>query len=170
MIQAQFSGDKISSNSSEAFSLYEKSRFGEKVNSRIEYSFVEGLYLVSEERMEVFFGETKIDFDELIGRIKKRDKRVEVKFVVYKDLRKKGYIVKTALKFGADFRVYDRGVKPGEEHAYWILHVCMESESLKWHEFSAKNRVAHSTRKKLLLGIVDEESDVSYYEVEWKRL
>lgn len=170
MIQARFSGDKIYSNSSDAFSLYEKSRFGEKVDSRIDYSFVEGLYLVGEGKMEVFFGEGKIDFDELVGKIKKRDKRIEIKFVVYRDLRKKGYIVKTALKFGADFRVYDRGVKPGEEHAYWILHAFMENENLKWHEFSAKNRVAHSTRKKLLLGIVDEESDVSYYEVEWKRL
>ncbi|MBU1252016.1 MAG: tRNA-intron lyase, partial [Nanoarchaeota archaeon] len=35
------------------------------------------------------------------------------------------------------------------------------------HDFSAKNRVAHSTKKNLLLAIVDEEGDVSYYEVRW---
>ena len=39
----------------------------------------------------------------------------------FKDLRKKGYIVKTALKFGADFRVYEKGVKPGEDHAKWVV-------------------------------------------------
>ncbi len=37
-------------------------------------------------------------------------------------MRNRGYIIKTALKFGADFRVYDRGVKPGEDHARWIIH------------------------------------------------
>ena len=78
-------------------------------------------------------------------------------------------MVKTALKFGADFRIYERGVKPGEDHAKWILYPVNEGSTLTWHEFSAKNRVAHSTRKRLLLGIVDSEEDVTYYEVKWTR-
>ncbi len=170
MIQAQFSGEKVFSNSSEAFSLYEKSRFGEKVEDRMEYSFVESLYLVREGKMMVFFGNKEINFDDLMNRVKRKDKRVENKFVAFKDLRKRGYIVKTALKFGADFRVYEKGVKPGEDHALWVLFVVKENEQLKWHDFAAKNRVAHSTKKKLLLGIVDEEGDVSYYEIVWMRM
>ena len=84
-------------------------------------------------------------------------------------MRNRGYIVKTALKFGADLRIYERGVKPGEEHAKWILYPVYESNGLTWQEFAAKNRVAHSTRKKLLIGIVDDENDVTYYEIEWKK-
>ncbi len=76
-------------------------------------------------------------------------------------------MVKTALKFGADFRVYDKETKPGKKHAKWLVFVERETNKLTWHEFSAKNRVAHSTKKKLLLAIVDEENDVSYYEVGW---
>ena len=169
MIQAQFNGEKVVTNSIEAFSLYEKSRFGEKIREKIEYSFVEGLYLVETGKMDVFIGKKKLDFDSLIKKIKSKDKGIEFKYVVYNDLRFRGYIVKTALKFGADFRVYNKGVKPGEDHAAWILFVVRENETLKWHEFAAKNRVAHSTKKKLLLGIVDDESDVSYYIVEWLR-
>ena len=82
-------------------------------------------------------------------------------------MRNRGFIVKTALKFGADFRVYDRGVKPGEDHARWILYPVFETSSLTWHDFSAKNRVAHSTKKNLLMGVVDEEEDVTYYEIRW---
>jgi tRNA-intron endonuclease len=82
-------------------------------------------------------------------------------------LRKKGYVVKTALKFGADFRVYEKGAKPGQKHAKWLVFVENENNQLTWHEFSAKNRVAHSTKKKLLLSIVDAENSVSYYEVSW---
>jgi tRNA-intron endonuclease len=84
-------------------------------------------------------------------------------------MRERGYIVKTALKFGADFRVYDRGVKPGEDHARWILYPVKEGSTLTWHDFSAKNRVAHSTKKRLLIGVVDEENDVTYYEIKWVR-
>ncbi len=170
MIKAQFSGERIFSNSSEAFSLYEKSRFGEKIDGRVEYMLVEALYLVSINRMQVFSGDREIGFEELMRKMKRIDKKSEVKLAVFKDLRKRGYILKTALKFGAEFRVYDRGIRPGEDHAKWILYSVRENEALKWHDFIAKNRIAHSTKKKLLLGVVDEEGDVSYYEVDWARL
>ena len=38
---------------------------------------------------------------------------------------------------------------------------------LEWKDFTAKNRIAHSTKKQLLLAIVDEEGDVSYYQSDW---
>ena len=170
MIKGIYSGDKVYSSSSEAFSLYEKSKLGEKIKDKIEYSFVEVLYLVEGKKMEVLFGNKMMDYDDLIRKIRKKDKGIELKYRVYADLRSKGYIVKTALKFGADFRVYEKGFRPGESHAKWIVYATYENSGLKWNEFAAKNRVAHSTKKKLLLGIVDEEGDVSYYEVDWARM
>ena len=169
MINAQFVGEKISSVSEEAFSLFEKSRFGEKLKNKIEYSFVESLFLHSEGKMEIFIGKKKVGEEELIRKIKKIDRKIETKLSVFSDLRKKGYIVKTALKFGAEFRIYEKGVKPGKDHARWILYTTRENENIDWHDFSAKNRVAHSTKKNLLIGIVDEEGDVTYYEVRWER-
>ena len=88
---------------------------------------------------------------------------------MFKDIRDRGYIVKTALKFGADFRIYDRGVKPGEDHAKWIVYPVHETEHLTWYEFAAKNRVAHSTKKRLLIAVVDDEDSVSYWEARWLR-
>ena len=88
---------------------------------------------------------------------------------MFKDLREKGYVLKTALKFGADFRVYEKGKKLGKAHAKWVVFVEHETKKTSWHEFSAKNRVAHSTKKKLLLAIVDEEEGISYYEVSWSK-
>lgn len=169
MIQAQFSGGKVFSNSSGAFGLFERSRFGEKIRGKIEYGFVEVLYLVDKCNMDVFVGRKLLSYEELIKKMKRVDKRIELKFSVFSDLRTKGYIVKTALKFGADFRIYDKGIKPGSDHARWVLFVVRENEQLKWHEFAAKNRVAHSTKKKLLIGVVDDEGDVSYFEVGWVR-
>ena len=169
MINAQFNTGSIISNSIEAYSLYEKSCFGERVVNRIEYSFAEALYLVSERKMQVFIGKKELELEDLIRKIKKIDKKIEMKFHVFSDLRKKGYIVKTALKFGAEFRVYGKGVKPGQEHAKWLLHTAKENEALHWHEFSAKNRIAHSTKKNLLLAIIDEEGAITYYETKWIR-
>ena len=167
MIQAIFSGEKIYSTSPLAFSLYEKSRLGEKKNKRIEYSLVEALFLLSKNKIEIFSNNKPVTEEKLLKKLKRVDKKIETKFAVFEDLRRKGYIVKTALKFGAEFRVYTKGVKPGQDHAKWILYTAKESESLNWHDFSAKNRVAHSTKKNLLLALVDEEDDVTYYEVSW---
>jgi tRNA-intron endonuclease, archaea type len=102
-------------------------------------------------------------------RAEKEEPNFWIRFRVFSDLRKRGYIVKTALKYGADFRVYDRGVKPGEDHAKWIIFPVHEGEVFNWHEFAAKNRVAHGVNKRLMLGIVDDEGEVIYYEVRWMR-
>ncbi|MCX8159162.1 MAG: tRNA-intron lyase [Candidatus Pacearchaeota archaeon] len=167
MIEAYFTGEKFISTSEEAFSLYEKSRFGEKKDKKIEYSAIEALFLLSIKKLSVFSEKKQLTEESLIKKLRKKDKRIETKLIVYSDLRKRGYIVKTALKYGADFRVYDKGLFPGEEHAKWILFATKEYESISWHEFAAKNRIAHSTKKNLLIAIVDEEGDVSYYEIQW---
>ncbi len=168
-IPAHIVGGNIASNMREAFSLYKKSHFGEPVGEKIQYSLPEAIFLAEKGKIDVFSKNKKIPFKDLMKKAYSFDKRIHVKYPVFKDLRNRGYVVKTALKFGADFRVYEKGLAPGEKHAKWIVFVDHESRKLTWHEFSAKNRVAHSTKKNLLLAIVDEENDVSYYECSWVR-
>jgi len=162
-------GKIISSNDSEATSLFNKSCFGAFVKDKIQYSLSEAFFLVEKGKIEIFYKGKKLKKEELMKKFQRIDKKFPLKYLVFKDLRERGYIVKTALKFGADFRVYDKGFRPGEEHAKWVTFVDHESNKITWHEFSAKNRVAHSTKKNLLLAIVDEEGDITYYEVKWVR-
>jgi len=165
--KAIFTGDNVTSNKKEAFSLYEKSRFGEKKEGKIIYSLVEALYLLEKKKIDLYHNNKKLNFDKFLSLIRKKDSKILTKYIVFKDLRNKGYTVKTALKFGAEFRVYEKGIHPGEEHAKWILYPIKESEKITMHEFSAKSRIAHSTKKNLLIAVVDEEEDVTYYEVSW---
>lgn len=169
MFNIFYTSEKFISNDSEAFTLSEKSYFGEKKVQGVEYSSFEALYLLEKNKIRILAGSKELKFQTILKKLKKHDKKIETKYAVFSDMRSKGYIVKTALKFGADFRVYDKGLKPGQEHAKWILYAVKENEALSWHDFAAKNRVAHSTNKNLLLGIVDEEGDVSYYEISWLR-
>ncbi len=170
-IKANFSRENvIAEKNNESNELYQKSRFGEIVGDKYQYSLVEALYLLEKKRMQIKNSKNKIiKAKDFMKEAKKIDKNFFVRYSVFKDLRSRGYIVKTALKFGADFRVYDRGIKPGEDHAKWIVYPVHESTILTWYEFSAKNRVAHSTRKSLLIGVVDDEGEVSYWNVNWVR-
>ena len=169
LIKAIYSGDSIFSSSKEAIDLYGNSLFGEYKDKKVEYSFSEALYLVEKKKMEVYVKTKKLSLNQLLEKCKAVDKKINIKYVVYRDLRSKGYLLKTALKFGADFRVYDKGHKPGKEHARWILYPVSESNEMTWHDFSAKNRVAHSTKKNLLIAVVDSEGDITYYEIKWMR-
>ncbi len=166
-IQAHLIGETIQSNDEEAHALYAKSSFGERVEEKIQYSLPEAIFLAEKEKIEIFTKNKLLSKQELIDRLQKIDKKIQIKYPVFRDLREKGYVVKTALKFGAEFRVYDKGSKPGEKHARWIVFTDYESKKITWHDFSSKNRIAHSTKKNLLLAIVDEEGDVTYYEVKW---
>lgn len=169
MIIAHLSQNTVSSTSPEAFSLYDRSRWGEKQNNRIEYSPTEVIFLVREKKMTVQSKGKNLSETAITQKLTRNDKRLSLKMPVFTDLRRKGYIVKTALKFGTDFRLYNKGVKPGQDHAFSLITIMKESEAIKGPDFAAKNRIAHATRKKLILALVDDESDVTYYETSWIR-
>ena len=172
MVHAVLGGERvITENSDDAREFYNQSRFGSLAeDGKVELSLLEALYLMEKGRLlaKSQSGRT-LTFESYLKLAQKVEPNFWIRYCVFKDMRNRGYIIKTALKFGADFRVYERGVKPGEDHAKWIVYPVHEGSTLTWHEFSAKNRVAHSTKKRLLMGIVDDEGDVTYYEVKWMR-
>lgn len=157
--------------SDDARELSNQNRYGEMLDDgRVQLSLLEALYLMEKGRLAVADGRSKeIDSEKFIKKAQKIEPNFWIRYCVYRDIRNRGYIIKTALKFGADFRVYDRGIKPGEDHARWIIYPVHEGSTLTWYEFAAKNRVAHSTKKRLLIGVVDDEGDCSYWEIRWMR-
>ena len=170
-IKANLISEKVISNTAEAQSLFATSRFGEKLGEKILYSLSEALFLTQDKKMEIYNHQNKkLTQKEILKKFERIDKKFKTKYLVFKDLRKNGYIVKTALKFGAEFRVYEKGKKITQSHSKWLCFPVSENKTLTWQEFSAKNRVAHSTKKNLLIAVVDDEGAVSYYEVKWTRV
>ena len=162
----------LTENTDAARELYNQSRYGKLLpDGRVQLSLTEAMYLLDRGKISITPSRSKksVTAEQFLKLATKQQKNFWVKYSVFKDIRDRGYIIKTALKFGADFRVYDRGVKPGEDHARWIIYPVHEGDMMTWQEFSAKNRVAHSTKKRLLIGVVDDEGDVSYWEVRWMR-
>ncbi|NPA22070.1 MAG: hypothetical protein GXN92_00620 [Candidatus Micrarchaeota archaeon] len=69
----------------------------------------------------------------------------------YKEWRECGYVVKGAFKFGALFRIYERGTRPtNAQHSLYLLRV-LEKKRYKGLEFFSVLRIAESVRKKLIL-------------------
>ena len=150
--------------------LWSKSSFGNLEKDALVLSLIEALFLVESGKITVKNSKNEVlDYDSFMRRATRVDKRFFQRYVVFRDLRSRGYILKAALKYGADFTVYDRGKKPGKTHSKWLLFVASESEKYAWRSWVANNRVAHSVKKRILLAVIDDNNDVTYYEVSWKR-
>ena len=102
-------GRIISESSNEARELYNQSRFGKLLDDgKVQLSLIEAMYLLEKGKLAVLDGKSKpLDFEHFLKKVQRYEPNCWVRYCVFKDIRSRGYIVKTALKFGAGFRVYD---------------------------------------------------------------
>lgn len=140
--------------------------FGKRIEKLFILNNYEVLYLLEKNKIEVFSIKGKeLNFEEIIKKTKTDFK----KYIVYKNLVFNGYKVATAIKFGADFRVYEKD-KTKKEHSKYLVNVFDEKDKLKISQLSAKCRIAHTTKKNYLIAIVDTDYDVVYFDTSWKKL
>jgi len=160
----------ITEDSDGARELFNQGCYGKIIHRKVALSMIEAFYLSEKGKIKIIDSKNKeYNTESFIKKATKKEPDFWTRYLVFKDIRERGYIVKTALKFGADFRVYERGVKPGQDHAKWIVYPVNETTKFTWYDFVAKNRVAHSTKKNMLIAIVDNEDDITYYEIKWVR-
>jgi tRNA-intron endonuclease len=151
--------------------VYDPGCFGKEIDNRLELALTEACLLVKRGAIRVLKDEAEIGFDELYKHACKIDKRFVEKYRIYEELRERGLLVRTGLKFGCDFRVYDRGVKlkrgpkGAREHTKWIVYCIPEDYTCAFQDLSRSVRLAHNIRAKMLWAIVDNEGDVTYYEI-----
>ncbi len=151
--------------------VYLPGYYGKIFKDRLELSLIEALFLLKKGRIKVVKEKKALGFEELYEFASKQDKRLAERFRVYEDLRERGLLVRTGFKFGCDFRVYERGVelkrgpKTQREHTKWIVYCVPEDYTCSFQELSRAVRLAHNIRARMLWAVVDNEGDVTYYEV-----
>ncbi len=129
-----------------------------------ELSLIESYYLLERDEITIFdvkennFLEPK-KFNEIAKRI---HHKFEEKYIIYKDLRQKGYIPRPGLKFGADFVIYKKG--PGLEHSLFMVHVLPHDSEITAIDMVRAGRLATSVRKKF---VIANPLTKSYYFFEW---
>lgn len=140
--------------------------FGKKNSQFYELETFEVLYLVEKNKIQVYNTNELLTFETIF----KKTKTTFQNYTVYKDLKIKGYQVKSGLKYGFTFRIYDKGIKQGEDHSLWLVEPILEKNKILIKDLAGKNRIAHSTKKKMLFAIIDTDDNITYLETNWKRL
>lgn len=92
----------------------------------------------------------------------------EMKYVVFKFLRERGYVVSPGLKFGCDFAVYEKG--PGIDHAPYLVQVFEQNEDLTATGIVLFGRLATTVKKQFILALPQfTEENVDFLSFEWWR-
>jgi tRNA-intron endonuclease len=161
-----FSSTKIFSNSQKAINLADSRKLGEISEGKVIYSPYEVLFLLENFKAKIYQDEKEISEKTFTKKISKQIKSFETNYLVFEDLTKKGFSIKTGSKFGTEFRVS----KKSEKHSKWILFIVGKNQKIESLDFVSKNRIAHSTGKKLLIAIVESERNINYFESDWTNL
>ena len=78
-ITAYIIGEIVSTNESEAFTLYKKSNFGQPIGQKIQYSLAEALYLVEKNKIQIKKSNKSLNFEEVFKIFKRIDSRIQLK-------------------------------------------------------------------------------------------
>ena len=158
---------KTEEGSKRPIALHEKSLFGKIEADSLNLSLVEACYLLEKGRLDIYEDDIECSIGYIIDILKEQG--VYGKYIVYRDLKDRGFVIKTGFKYGSDFRLYNRGGGPGKGHSDYLVKVLFENYDINALDFASYIRVAHGVNKKFLLAIVDDDFDITYYNVEWTR-
>ncbi len=160
-------GTSVVTDPGEASLLHSKGYYGSFVgHGTLELDARETLYLVDVGRLEI--GQTArgptVALPDLVHRVQCAEPGFEIPYLVYRDLRQRGYVVRTG-PGDVEFSVLPRGgTYPTTPSQYWVWAIS-ERKPFDLQKLVAQLGRAQSARKKILLGIVDEESDLTYYQL-----
>jgi len=149
----------------EASALLNRGSYGEPLGGGgLSLTPMEAVYLVETGRLTVSREGGELPMRALFRAAAAVYDQFEIKYVVYRDLRQRGYVVIEGAG-PPDFLVYPRGGTPKKTPAkYWVAAISeravFDAEALT----DLLHRVA-GLRKQLLLAVVDEESDLTFYAV-----
>ena len=177
--KAQYEGiihnDKVMIYNRDAIEeLYENSYIGtvdrdEKNRECLSLEPVEVLLLIERNRLLLYpdndINKDLFDFEGLLVYFTNYDERLWQKYIIYMDLRKRGYIVRAGFGEGIDFRVFKRGADVEKDSAKFLIYPVFEGNPIELKELDKMSRVALGSRKDLIVATVDRLSKPIYYSV-----
>jgi len=138
--------------------------YGEMDHSKLLLKSFESLYLLFTDRLTIFKGKKNVDFDSYLQICKKQDKDILTKFLVYRDLRNRGYTVKDGFGFGSDFAVYDKPFSPKSPSKFLVFSL-NEGKHEKMSKLRQKIEEINKIGKEPIIAVVQRQGEIIYYKL-----
>ena len=138
--------------------------FGELQNDTLVLNSFETLYLLYNHKLELKKINKNIVFDELIQKYIQKNNDILTRFLLYRDLRTKGYVVKDGFGFGSDFRVYEKGTY-GQKDAKFLIFAFNEGTQQKIGKLYKNIHEITQMGKEPIIAVIERRGEIIYYKI-----
>jgi tRNA-intron endonuclease, archaea type len=153
--------------SEDADRLSQQGFYGTRIKgNKLELEPVELLHLIERKRAiaSTPSGEP-VGSDYIVNSLLEEDPDLWISYLVFRDLRSRGYAVRKGFGSGIGFRVYARGDKPGDANAKELVYVLKEGVPISLSDLDLVTKTATGSRKELVFALVDQNGEVNFYKV-----
>ena len=141
---------------------------GIQFESPLILDLIESYYLKRKKEIRIHKNNKEISLKTIKQICAKQYEDFELKYIVFKDLRDKGYIVSPGIKFGCDFAVYERG--PGIDHAPFLVQILKKEELLTATNIVLAGRLATTVKKQYIIAVPRiKDKHVEFIGFDWWR-
>jgi tRNA-intron endonuclease len=105
-----------------------------------------------------------IDFQEVLHLYESQNENAWVNYLVYRDLRSRGYVVREGFGRKIDFRIYERGAYGKDSAPYLILSI-QEGKPIPVNDFANALQQCQSQKKELILAVMNRRGEIVHYSV-----
>ncbi|RJS78516.1 tRNA-intron lyase [Candidatus Bathyarchaeota archaeon] len=163
-IKAVLTEDGLIIPSSEDSETLSSKGYGKPSENGLILNLYEGLYLLARGVIKVQDRETgkEVTFQEMLRHCRRMDEDAWVKYLIYRDLRSRGYVVREGFGLGVDFRVYERG-KYGKETADRLIYGVKEGKPVSVEDLARSLSYIQNLKKKLVLAVLNRRGEIVYY-------
>jgi len=147
------------------FSELEESGYGGREGKGLALRDYEALYLLYVKKLDLADSDgRKVSFERLAEISQKKAEDFWTKFVIYRDLRSRGYVVREGFGFGTDLRVYERGDYP-KKPAKYVVFALDEGIEKGMADLQKSVKEMAKMGKEAIIAVIERRGEVIYYKV-----
>ena len=138
--------------------------YGIKEEEKLRLTLYEALFLLGKGTIEIKDKKTEeeIVFQELLKLFQSIDKDAWVRYLIYRDLRSRGYVAREGFGLGIDFRLYERG-DYGKDVAKHLIFGIQEGQPVSVEKLARSQRYVQNLKKNLVLAVINRRGEIVYY-------
>lgn len=162
---AVLAGDSVRVSDKDRFGELEGSGYGSREGNELVLRDYEALYLLYVKKLELLDkSEKKVGFEKLAELAQTRASDSWTRFVIYRDLRSRGYVVREGFGFGTDLRVYERGDYP-KKPAKYVVFALDEGIEKGIGDLQKSVKEMAKMGKEAIIAVIERRGEVIYYKV-----
>lgn len=132
--------------------------FGDLKATKLHFAPYESFYLLEKQKIKVFDkkSERELELRDLVRKFSVGKPEIWIKYLVYRDLRDRGYIVRESRQ-GFDFDIYGKG--PLRR----LISIIYEGGEASLRKLGKLLKYSEKEKKEVILAVVDRRTDIVYY-------